>query len=175
MKRRAFIILLGGAAVAWSGAARGQQAGKLPTVGFLGTSTPSAWSQWTAAFLHRLRELGWIDGRTVGIEYRWAENRRERFSEIAAEFVRLKVDVIVTAGLGVNAAKQATSVIPNSGAPRRNRTGMILLSRDFESRASTSSARGARHPDYLKCERFSTPNFCDFLVFHNVQALGETG
>jgi ABC-type uncharacterized transport system substrate-binding protein len=112
MRRRAFIALIGGAAAAWPTAARAQQAAKLPTIEFLSTSTPSGWSQWTAAFEGRLRELGRIEGRTVAIEYRWAEGRSERFAEIAAEFVRLKVDVIVTAGLGANAAKQATSVIP---------------------------------------------------------------
>ena len=96
MKRREFITLLGGAAAAWPLAARAQQPGKLPTIGFLGAGTPSAKSQWTAAFVQRLRELGWIEGRTVAIEYRWAEGRGERFAEIAAEFVRLKVDVIVT-------------------------------------------------------------------------------
>ena len=112
MKRREFITLLGGAAAAWPLAARAQQAGKLPTIGFLGTATASAWSPWTAAFVQRLRELGWIEGRTVAIEYRWAEGRSERYAEIAAEFVRLKVDVIVTSGGAVLAAKQATSVIP---------------------------------------------------------------
>jgi putative tryptophan/tyrosine transport system substrate-binding protein len=87
VRRRAFISLLGGVAAAWPLAARGQQAGKLPTIGFLGASTPSAWSQWTAAFVQRLRELGWIEGRTVAIEYRWAEGRSEHYAEIAAEFV----------------------------------------------------------------------------------------
>src|SRR5438309_7925659 len=110
MRRRQFITLLGGAA-AWPLAARAQQA-KLPTIGFLGASTPLNWNPWTAAFLQRLRELGWVEGRTVAIEYRWAEGRNERFAEIAAEFVRLKVDVILTAGPAVPAAKQATSVIP---------------------------------------------------------------
>jgi putative ABC transport system substrate-binding protein len=85
----------------------------LPTIGFLGASTPfGAWSQWTAAFVQRLRELGWVEGRNVAIEYRWAEGRRERFAEIAAEFVRLKVDVIVTVGSAVAATKQVTSTIP---------------------------------------------------------------
>jgi putative tryptophan/tyrosine transport system substrate-binding protein len=111
LKRREFITLLGGAAVAWPLAARAQQA-KLPTIGFLGASTPLNWNPWTAAFVQRLRELGWIEGRTVAIEYRWAEGRNERYSEIATEFVRLKVDVIVTAGLPAVAAKQATSTIP---------------------------------------------------------------
>jgi putative ABC transport system substrate-binding protein len=67
---------------------------------------------WVAAFVHRLRDLGWIEARTIAIEYRWAEGRSERFAEIAAEFVRLKVDVIVTAGGAVVAAKQATTLIP---------------------------------------------------------------
>jgi putative ABC transport system substrate-binding protein len=111
MKRRAFITLLGSAA-AWPLAVRAQQGAKLPTIGFLGTGTASGWSQWTAAFERRLRELGWIEGRTIAIEYRWAEGRSERFTEIATEFVRLKVDVILTAGGAVLAANEATSVIP---------------------------------------------------------------
>jgi putative ABC transport system substrate-binding protein len=113
MNRRHFITLLGGAAVAWPMAARAQQAGKLPTIGFLGAATPSVASHWVAAFVKRLGELGWIEGRTVAIEYRWADGRNERYAEIAAEFVGLKVDVIVTwASAPVIAAKQATSVIP---------------------------------------------------------------
>jgi putative ABC transport system substrate-binding protein len=112
MRRREFITLLGGAAAAWPLAARAQRARKLPTIGFLGASTPSAWSQWTAAFVQRLRELGWTEGRTVAIEYRWAEGRSERYADIAAEFVRLNVDVIVTVGSAVAATKQVTSTIP---------------------------------------------------------------
>ena len=96
IRRREFIFTLGGAAAAWPLAARAQQAGKSPTIGFLGRSTRSATSEWTTAFVQGLRELGWIDGRNVTIEYRWAEGRNERFAEIAAEFVLLKVDVIVT-------------------------------------------------------------------------------
>jgi putative ABC transport system substrate-binding protein len=117
MRRRKFItLLLSGTAVVpsilWPLAARAQQTGKLPTIGFLGTATASTFGPWTAAFVQRLRELGWIEGRTVAIEYRWAEGRDERYTEIAAEFVRLKVDVIVTSGAAVVAAKQATSIIP---------------------------------------------------------------
>ena len=112
MRRRAFISLLGGVA-AWPLAARAQQPAKLPTIGFLVTGTPSSHGQWVAAFVRRLHELGWIEGRTVAIEYRWAEGRAERAAEVAAEFVRRKIDVIVTSGTGiVLAAKQATSVIP---------------------------------------------------------------
>jgi hypothetical protein len=97
VKRRAFISLLGGAA-AWPLAARAQQPGKLPTIGFLGVSTPSAFGQWVAAFVQRLRELGWIEGRNVAVEYRWAEGRNERFAEIVAEFLRHKVDIVITQG-----------------------------------------------------------------------------
>ena len=95
MRRREFITLLGGAAAGWPLAARAQQSGKLPTIGFLGATTASGASQWVIAFVQRLRELGWIEGRTMAIEYRWAEGRSERFTEIANEFVRLKVDIIV--------------------------------------------------------------------------------
>ena len=113
MKRREFITLLGGAAVAWPVAARGQQREKLPTIGFLGAASASAMKSWLDAFVARLRELGWIEGRTVAIEIRWAEGRRERVAEIAAEFVQLKVDVIVTSATPPTlAAKQATAVIP---------------------------------------------------------------
>ena len=110
--RRHFISLLGSAAAAWSGAARAQQPGKPPTIGVLGANTPTTQSRWTAALVNRLRELGWIEGRTVVIEYRWGEGRTDRFAEFLTEFIRLKVDVIVTAGVAVSAAKQATSIIP---------------------------------------------------------------
>jgi putative ABC transport system substrate-binding protein len=110
MRRRHFITLLGAAAT-WPLAARAQQAGKLPTIGFLGPDA-SAFGPWTTAFVERLRELGWIEGRTIVIDYRWSEGRPEREAEIAAEFVRLKVDVIVTNGPAVAAIKRATTVIP---------------------------------------------------------------
>ena len=147
MRRREFITLIGGAAVAWPLPLSAQQPGKLPTIGFLGASTSLAWSPWIAAFVQRLRELGWIEGRTVAIEYRWAEGRSERYTEIAAEFVRLKVDVILTVGSAVPAAKQATATIPivfalagdpvGSGLvvslarPGSNVTGLSILSSDL--------------------------------------------
>jgi putative ABC transport system substrate-binding protein len=113
MRRRDFIKVIAGSAAAWPLAARAQQPVKLPTIGFLGQSTRSAASEWVAAFVQRLRELGWIENRTVAIVYRWAEGSDERFADIATEFVRLKVDVIVTSGTSqVLAAKRATSVIP---------------------------------------------------------------
>src|SRR4030081_2173952 len=108
LKKREFITLLGGAA-AWPLVARAQQPAKLPIIGFLGAATSSARSQWVAAFVQRLHELGWIEGRTVAIEYRWAEGRSERFAEIAAELVTLKPDIIVTGGtVNTLATKQAT-------------------------------------------------------------------
>jgi putative ABC transport system substrate-binding protein len=148
MKRREFITLIGGAAATWPLAARAQQAGKQPTIGFLGGGTSSAMSQWTAAFVKRLRELGWIEGRTIAIEYRWAEGRNDRFAEFAAEFVRLKVDAIVTSGTPpVLALMQATSSIPivfvavgapvangvvkSLARPGGNVTGVSNLTRDL--------------------------------------------
>jgi putative tryptophan/tyrosine transport system substrate-binding protein len=111
VNRRQFMTLLGGAAAVWPLAARAQQP-TMPTIGVLGVATASAWTPWVMAFIQRLRELGWIEGRTVAIEYRWADGPSERFPELAAEFVRLKVDVIVTAGGAVLAAKQTTPLIP---------------------------------------------------------------
>jgi putative ABC transport system substrate-binding protein len=110
MNRRDFITVLAAVPI-WPLAAHAQP-GKLPTIGFFGTTSPATWTPWTAAFVQRLHELGWIEGRTVAIEWRWADGRSERFAEIATELVRLKVDVIITSGGGVPAAKQATSVIP---------------------------------------------------------------
>jgi putative tryptophan/tyrosine transport system substrate-binding protein len=113
VRRREFITLLGGAVVGRPLAARAQQVGKLPTIGYLISGTPEGQRAWAAAFVQRLRELGWIEGRTVAIEYRWGEGRSERFAEVVAEFVRLKVDVILAGGTeAALAAKRATSVIP---------------------------------------------------------------
>src|SRR4029077_4762753 len=107
VRRRELIVTLGNAVAAWPLAARAQQAGKLPTIGFLGAS-PSIESQRVAAFVQRLRELAWIDAHNLTIEYRWAEGRNERYTEAAAEFV-LIVTVATPATL---AAKQATAVNP---------------------------------------------------------------
>jgi putative ABC transport system substrate-binding protein len=113
MRRRAFISLLGGAAAAWPLAARGQQSAKLPAIGYLDPNTRSVDGPRIDAFLQRLRELGWLDGRTMAIEYRWAEGRNEHLADMAAELVRRKVDVIVTSATPPTiAAKQATSIIP---------------------------------------------------------------
>src|SRR5690349_9963066 len=110
MRRRAFITLLGGVA-GWPPAARAQPA-RVPTIGFLGASSETAWAPMVSSFRQRLSELGWIDRRTVTIVYRWAEGKADRYAEFASEFVRLNTDVIVTAGSAVAAAKRATSTIP---------------------------------------------------------------
>jgi putative tryptophan/tyrosine transport system substrate-binding protein len=146
MRRRDFITLLGSASATWPFGALAEQTGKLPTVGFLG-SDASLWSPWTAAFVQRLRELGWIEGRTVATEYRWSEGRPERVAEIAGEFVRQKVDVVVTYGGAVAAFKQATPDIPivfaiavdpvgsglvaNLSHPGSNVTGLSLQATDI--------------------------------------------
>ena len=146
MKRRAFIAGLGGAA-AWPTVAFAEQRAKVPTIGFLGPASASAMKSWATAFAHRLAELGWNEGRNIAIEYRWAEGHTDRFPEIAAEFVRLKVDVVVTTGSAVPAFKQATSVIPivfaiandpvggglvdNLARPGGNVTGLSILAADL--------------------------------------------
>jgi putative ABC transport system substrate-binding protein len=112
----------------WPQATRAQQPGKLPTVGFLGATTPSIWSAFVSAFVQRLRELGWVDGRNIAIEYRWAQGRDDRYAAFADEFVQRNVDIIVTAGTtAVLAAKKATSTIPivfaSAGDPVR--TGLV--------------------------------------------------
>jgi putative ABC transport system substrate-binding protein len=112
MRRREFLVLIGSTAAAWPPRARAQPAGKKPTIGILAAATPAMEGQWVAALVQRLVELSWIDGRTVAIELRWGEGRVERYSEIAAEFVRLKVDVIVTAGGAGVVVKRETSGIP---------------------------------------------------------------
>jgi putative tryptophan/tyrosine transport system substrate-binding protein len=137
--------MLTGAAANWSFAARAQQLRKLPTVGFLGGDALN-WAPWTAAFAQRLRELGWTENRTVALEYRWVEGRPERYAEMAPEFVRLKVDVIVTSDRGALSIRDATSAIPivfvlapdpvgqglvdNPARPGRNITGIAAEATD---------------------------------------------
>ncbi len=127
MRRREFITVIGGAA-SWSLGLRAQPLAKLPTIGFLGAATYAVASQWVTAFVKRLAELGWIEGRTVTIEYRWAEARAERYTEIADEFVKLKVDVIVTwASAPVLAAKQATTLVPIVFAAQMDPVGVGVV------------------------------------------------
>ena len=113
LRRRDLVTLLSGAAIGWPLAARAQQSARKPTIGFLRANVQSANDRLIAHFVQRLGELGWIEGRTIGIEYRWSEGRRERLPDIVAEFVRLKVDAMVLEGTAAAlVAKRATSVIP---------------------------------------------------------------
>ena len=145
MRRRQLITLLGAAAAAWPLAARAQQAGKLSTIGFLGTATASGWSTWTTSFVARLRELGWIEGHTIAIEYRWAEGRNDRYAEIVAEFVRLKVDVIVTTGAASSLQSARHPLLQFCSRSRRTRSavGSLQVWRDRE---ATLPACPARRP-----------------------------
>ena len=147
MNRREFMTLVGGA-TAWPHAVHAQQASRIPTVGFLSPNSQEAAKDWTAAFVQRLRDLGWIEGRTVQIEFRWEDGQVERSAEFVNELVRLKVDVIVTHGVpNIVGATKATSTIPivfplatdpvGSGfvaslaRPGGNVTGLSILSRDL--------------------------------------------
>jgi ABC-type uncharacterized transport system substrate-binding protein len=173
VKRRSFITLLGGA-VAWPLAARAQQSGNLPTIGFLGATTHQAVSHWVVAFERRLRELGWSEGRTITIEYRWAEGRSDRFDEIAAEFVRLKVNVIVTyATAPTLAAKQATSIIPivfaSAGDPVG--TGLVTsLSRPGGNVTGLSNQQADLAGKRLGLFREIVPTFRNLTIMGNVNA-----
>jgi ABC-type uncharacterized transport system substrate-binding protein len=172
MRRREFVILLGGsAAAAWPLAARAQQPGKLPTIGFL-AANPSIETQRVAAFVQRLRELGWIDGRNLAIEYRWAEGRNERYAESAAEFVRLKVDVIVTIATPPTlAAKQATAVIPIVFAAASDPVGTGLVASlarpggNVTGLANLVSDTGGKKLEYL---REVIPGLRRFAIMANV-------
>ncbi len=146
MRRREFISLVGGTAVTWPLAGRAQQAGKLPTIGFLGPNA-TAWRPRTGAFVERLRQLGWIEDRTVAIEYRWDDGNVQRDADIAAEFVHREVDVIVTYGAAAAVSKRVTTVIPivfaiavdpigsglvaNLSHPGGNVTGLSIQSTDL--------------------------------------------
>jgi putative tryptophan/tyrosine transport system substrate-binding protein len=173
--RRELLAALGGAA-AWPFAARAQQPAKLPTIGFMGAANSSSYGQWVAAFVQRLRELGWIEGRTVAIEYRWAEGNPERFTEMAAEFVRLKADVIVTAGAEpVVALKQATAVIPIVFAAAADPVGSGLVG-SLRRPGGNVTGLSVQAPDLvgkrLELLREVVPRLRRFAIVANV---GSTG
>jgi ABC-type uncharacterized transport system substrate-binding protein len=112
IRRREFITLIGGAAAVWPFLAWAQQQAKLPTVGILGSNS-AAWSHLVSALMQRLRELGYIENRPVAIEYRWTEDRDERYAAMVAELVGLKVDIIIAVGTpAIVATRKATAVIP---------------------------------------------------------------
>jgi putative ABC transport system substrate-binding protein len=189
MKRREFITLLGGAVGAWPLAARGQQGGKKYMIGILSAGNETAViPELNVAFFEALRELGWMEGKNVVFEHRYADNRLERLPELAADLVRLKVDVIAAAGtLAPLAAKRATTVIPivmtaagdplGSGLvaslarPGGNVTGMSLMAPDL----------GAKRLELLKeflprlsrvAALWNAANPYSVLVFKETQAGG---
>jgi putative ABC transport system substrate-binding protein len=127
MRRRDFIRFLGGATTCLPLTAHGQQPGRLPTIAFLGVDD-SSWGLRTSAFAQRLRELGWIEDRTVLIRYYWTQGRPERVVELAAEILSRKVDVIVTYGGAVTTLKQATTVVPIVFAIANDPIGSGLVS-----------------------------------------------
>jgi len=176
VKRRAFMALVG-ASAAWPLAARAQQPGKLPTIGFFGNTAASGGGPWTAAFVQRLGELGWIEGRTATIEYRWAEGRSETYAEAAAEFVRLKVDVIVSSGVATPAMKQATSVIPivfTLDADPVGRGGLVAsLARPGGNVTGLSSQSTELVGKRLELLRDIIPDFRRLAVLTNVNFFGS--
>jgi putative tryptophan/tyrosine transport system substrate-binding protein len=168
MRRREFIALLGVGA-AWPLAAQAQQ--KRPIIGFLGPTTASSQSHLTAAFVQRLRELGWMEGRNVTMEYRWAEGRNDHFAAIAAEFTRLNVDVIVTYGTApVIAAKQATSVIPIVFAVAGDPVGAGLVA-SLARPGGNVTGLSAQQPDSagkrLELLREAVPGFLRLAILAN--------
>jgi putative ABC transport system substrate-binding protein len=178
LRRRELLALLCGAAAApglYPFSAFAQQPGKLHTIGFLGATTPTVWSAFVAAFLERLRDLGWLDGRNVAIEYRWAEGRESRYDDFAAEFVRLNVDVIVTAGTGaVIAVKKATSTIPIVFAAAGDPVGTGLvnsLSRPGGNVTGLSNQQTDLAGNRLELLRDIAPTIRRVAVLGNINAL----
>ena len=171
MRRRKFITLMGGAA-AWPVVARGQQPGRLPIIGFMGSTTAAAGGPLIAAFTARLRELGWVESRNVGIEYRWAEGRSERYAEIVAEFIRLNVDVILTHNTPtVLAAKQATTTIPIVFATAGDPVGSGLvasLARPGGNVTGLSSQTSEAAGKRLELLREVVPSLRRFAILANV-------
>jgi len=169
MTRREFIALVGGVA-AWPLAVRAQQ-GAVPVIGFLGTATSRGFGEFVTAFVKQLNELGWIEGRNVAIEIRWAEGRNERYAEIAAEFVRLNVAVIVTSGAAIEAVRHATSTIPIVFAVARDPVGsgfVASLSRpggNVTGLSNQASDLGTKRLDVL---RKVIPNLRRLAVLANV-------
>jgi putative ABC transport system substrate-binding protein len=175
MKRREFIALLG-AALAWPFAARAQRPATPPTIGFLGATTSATANQWVSAFVARLRELGWVEGRTVMIEYRWAEAHSERYAEIAAELVDHKVDVIVTwASAPVLAAKHATAVVPIVFAAQMDPVGagvVASLARPGGNVTGLSLQQTDTASKRLEFLRELVPNLRRLAIMANIGAAG---
>jgi putative tryptophan/tyrosine transport system substrate-binding protein len=170
MDRRAFILTTAGALLAAPLAVEGQPTAQPLTIGILGPSTPSTDGRRITAFLQRLRELGWTEGRNVAIEYRSADGRSERFAEIAAEFVRLPVDVIVTWGTPIYATKRATAVIPIVFAIVADpvRTGLVAsLARPGGNLTGLSTEHGEMASKRLQLLREMVPNLRRVAIMGN--------
>ena len=176
MKRREFMTLLGGAAAFLPFAARAQQPARPPTIGFLGATSSATANQWVAAFVARLRELGWVEGRTVTIEYRWAEANTERYAEIATELVDHKVDVIVTwASAPVLAAKHATAVVPIVFAAQMDPVGagvVASLARPGGNVTGLSLQQTDTAAKRLEFLRELVPNLRRLAIMANIGAAG---
>ena len=179
MRRRDFFKAVVGSATTWPVAAY-PQAEKLPRIGFMGANA-SVFSPWTAAFVGRLRELGWVEGRTIAIEYRWSEGRPERNAEIAAEFVRLNVDAIVTLGSAVPALQKVTSVIPIVFALSTDPVGGGLVASlahpggNVTGLSNQAAELASKRLEYL---REAVPNLSRLAIMGNVgfpQAVLEMG
>jgi|307.fasta_scaffold02814_7 putative ABC transport system substrate-binding protein len=179
MRRRDFFKAVVGSATTWPLAAY-PQAEKLPRIGFMGANA-SVFSPWTAAFVGRLRELGWVEGRTIAIEYRWSEGRPERNAEIAAEFVRLNVDAIVTLGSAVPALQKVTSVIPIVFALSTDPVGGGLVASlahpggNVTGLSNQAAELASKRLEYL---REAVPNLSRLAIMGNVgfpQAVLEMG
>jgi len=128
MQRRELVTVLGGAAVAWPLTARAQQPGKMPRIGYLGSSSPSLEPHYVAAFRQKLRDLGHVEGENIVIEYRWAEGQDDRLPNLATELIRLEPDIIVTTGTpSTLAAMHATKTIPIVMASAGNPVGVGLV------------------------------------------------
>ena len=189
MRRRDFITGIAGSAAAWPLAVRAQQPGKLPTIGLLIPSTRAAHGPWFASLIQRLHELGWIEGRTIAIEYRYADGRADRYDEIAAEFVRLKVDLIVTTGPAAQQARRATSIIPivlplsgdpvgvglaaSLARPGGNVTGLSIMQPDLAGKRFELLREVV--PNIRRLAIMVNPGFRDVVLEANeVQALAQS-
>ena len=177
MRRREFILGLGGAAIGWPLAARAQQARKLPIVGVLGVSTAANWAPWMAAFTQRLRELSWIDGSTVAIEYRWAGGRADAYASIATEFVQRNVDVILTVGSAVTSVQKATTTIPIVFAIAVDPigTGMVAsLARPGGNATGLSTQTAELASKRIELAREVLPGLRRLAIIANVDYVGST-